>query len=129
MIFQKFHDRLEPRVSIILHYWQLLLMSRVCLYVCRSLTFGVVERVHVSVDVALQVGMKAGCGGKEGQADGHQLPASLQAVIAEILCSLTTQLNVKLITQTLVAPPTHHHLTETGREQVTQGVWLFFFSW
>ncbi len=70
----------------------------------------------MSIDVALQVGVKARCGGKEGQTDGHQLPASLQAVVAEVLCGLTTQLDVELITQTLVTPPTHHHLTETSRE-------------
>lgn len=83
----------------------------------RSLTFGVIQRVHVSVDVALQVGVEARCGGEEGQTDGHQLPASLQAVIAEVLCGLTTQLDVELITQTLITPPAHHHLTDT----VTQG--------
>lgn len=77
------------------------------------LTFGVIKRIHVSVDVAFQVGMKARGRGEEGQADGHQLPASLKAIIAEILCSLTTQLNVKLITQTLVTPATHYHLTKT----------------
>lgn len=82
---------------------------------CGSLTLGVIEGVHVSVDVALQVGVKAGCGGEEGQTDGHQLPASLQAVVAEVLCGLATQLDVELIAQTLVTPPTHHHLTETGR--------------
>lgn len=81
-----------------------------------SLTLGVVERVHVSVDVALQVGVEAGCGGEEGQTDGHQLPASLQAVIAEVLCGLTTQLDVELVTQTLVTPPSHHHLTQTGEQ-------------
>lgn len=74
----------------------------------------------MSADVALQVGMEAGRRGEEGQADGHQLPASLQAVVAEVLCSLTTQLDVQLVSQTLVAPPTHHHLTGTSREQVSQ---------
>lgn len=67
----------------------------------------------MSADVTFQVGMKAGRWRKESKADGHQLPASLQAVIAEILCSLTTQLNIKLITQALVTPPTHHNLTKT----------------
>lgn len=54
------------------------------------LTFGVIERVHVSADVPLQVVMEARRGGEEVQADGHQLPASFQAVVTEILCSLTT---------------------------------------
>lgn len=76
-------------------------------------TFGVIKRVHVSADVTFQIGMKAGRWGKESKADGHQVPASLQAVIAEILCSLTTQLNIKLITQALITPPTHHDLTKT----------------
>lgn len=74
----------------------------------------------MSADVALQVGMEAGRWGEEGQADGHQLPASLQAVVAEVLCSLTTQLDVQLVSQTLVTPPTHHHLTGTSREQVSR---------
>lgn len=69
----------------------------------------------MSVDVALQVVVEAGCGGEEGQADSHQLPASLQAVVAEVLCGLATQLNVELITQALVAPPTYHHLAQTDR--------------
>lgn len=69
----------------------------------------------MAVDVAFQVGVEAGCGGEEGQADSHQLPASLQAIIAEVLCGLTTQLDVELITQTLVTPSTHHHLTDTSR--------------
>lgn len=55
-----------------------------------SLTFCVIKGVHVSVDVALQVGVEAGRRGEESQTDGHQLPASLQAVVAEVLCGLTT---------------------------------------
>lgn len=82
----------------------------------------------MSADVALQVGVKAGCGGEEGQTDGHQLPASLQAVVAEVLCSLTTQLNVKLVTQTLGTPPAHHHLTGTSREQVSREVQLLLMT-
>lgn len=81
---------------------------------CRSLTLGVVERVRVSADVALQVGVEAGRGGEEAQADGHQLPASLQAVVAEVLRGLATQLDVELVTEALVAPPAHHHLTGDG---------------
>lgn len=64
----------------------------------------------MSTDVALQVGVKAGCWGEELQTDGHQLPASLQAIIAEILRGLTTQLYVELVPQTLVTPSMHHHL-------------------
>ena len=41
-----------------------------------GLTFGVIDGVHVPVDVALQVGMELGCGWEEGQADGHELPAT-----------------------------------------------------
>ena len=88
--------------------------------VCCSLTLGVVEWVHVPVDVALQVVVEAGRGGEEGQSDSHQLPASFQAIIAEVLCSLTTKLDVELITQALVTPPTHHHLTQTSREAESQ---------
>lgn len=73
-------------------------------------TFSVIEGVHVSADVTLQVAVKVGSRGKESQTDGHQLPASLQTVVAEILCRLTTQLNVKFITQALVTPSAHHHL-------------------
>lgn len=80
-----------------------------------ALTFGVIERVHVSADVSLQVVMEARGGGEEVQTDGHQLPASFQAVVAEILCSLTTQLDIKLVTQTLVTPPTNHYLSSTQR--------------
>ena len=80
------------------------------------ITFGVIEGVHVSVDVALQVGVEAGCWREKGQTDGHQFPATFQAIIPEVLCGLTAQLDVKLITQTLVTPATHHNLTETGRE-------------
>lgn len=72
----------------------------------------------MSVNVALQVGVKTGRRWEEGQTDGHQLPASLQTVIAEILCGLTTQLDVELIAQTLVTPPANHHLTQTGRESL-----------
>lgn len=73
-------------------------------------TFGVIEGVHVSADVTLQVAVKVGRGGEESKADGHQLPAPLQTVIAEVLRRLTTQLNVKLITQALVTPSAYHHL-------------------
>lgn len=73
----------------------------------------------MSVYVALQVGVEAWCWREEGQADGHQLPASLQAVVAEVLCGLTTQLDVEFITQTLVTPPTHNHLMETGTKPVS----------
>lgn len=83
----------------------------------RPLTLGVVQRVHVSADVALQVGVEAGRRGEEGQADGHQLPASLQAVVAEVLRGLATQLDVQLVPETLVAPPAHHHLM--GKHQGT----------
>lgn len=76
-------------------------------------TFSVIEGVHVSADVTLQVAVKVGGGRKESKADGHQLPASLQTVVAEILRRLTTQLNVKLIAQALVTPPAHHHLAKT----------------
>lgn len=69
----------------------------------------------MSVDVALQVGVEAGCGGEESKANSHELPASLQAVVAEVLSSLTAQLDVELITQTLVAPTTDHHLTKTSK--------------
>jgi len=78
-------------------------------------TLGVVLGVHVSADVPLQVGVEAGCGGEEGQTDGHQLPAPLQAVVAEVLRGLAAQLDVELITQTLVTPAAHHHLTNTHR--------------
>lgn len=67
----------------------------------------------MSADVTLQVAVKVWSRGEESQADGHQLPASLQTVVAEILCSLTTQLNVKLVTQALVTPSAHHHLPKT----------------
>lgn len=73
-------------------------------------TFRVIEGIHVSVDITLQVVVEARCWWEEGQTDGHQLPASLQAVVTEVFCGLTTELDVELITQTLVTPPTHHHL-------------------
>ena len=76
-------------------------------------TFGVVEGVHVSSDVALQVGVEAGRGGEEGQADGHQLPAALQAVVAEVLRGLAAQLDVQLVSHALVAPATRRHLVAT----------------
>lgn len=77
-----------------------------------SPTFSVIQRVHVSADVTLQIAVKVGSRGKESQTDGHQLPASLQTVVAEVLCSLSTQLDVKLIPQPLVTPSTHHHLPQ-----------------
>lgn len=85
-----------------------------------NLTLSVVEGVHVAADVALQVGMEARSRGEKGQADSHELPAPLQAVIAEILCGLTTQLDVELITQTLIAPPTHHNLRHRKTPEVRQ---------
>ncbi len=73
-------------------------------------TLGVVERVHVSVDVALQVVVEARRRGEEGQTDGHELPASLETVVAEVLCGLSAQLDVELIPQALAAPASHCHL-------------------
>lgn len=90
-------------------------------------TFSVIERVHVSADVTLQVAVEMGSRGKESEADGHQLPASLQTVIAEILCSLTTQLNVKLIAQALVTPSAHHHLPKTESQSDTYLLLLLSF--
>lgn len=78
-------------------------------------TLGVVQRVHVSVDVSLQVVVKARGGGEEGQTDGHELPAPLKTVIAEVLSGLSTQLDEELIPQTLTAPSSHHHLQSHGQ--------------
>lgn len=83
------------------------------------LTLGVVEGVHVSVDVTLQVRVEPRRGREEGQTDGHQLPAPLQTVVAEVLGGLTTQLYVELVTETLVTPPSHHHLTWTEGKKET----------
>ena len=68
------------------------------------LTFGIVDRVHVPVDVALQVGVELGRGWEEGQADGHKLPATGQALKAKVLGGLPAQLDVELIPQAQHAP-------------------------
>lgn len=73
----------------------------------------------MSVDVTLQVRVEPRCGREEGQTDGHQLPAPLQTVVAEVLGGLTTQLYVELVTETLVTPPSHHHLTWTEGKKET----------
>lgn len=69
----------------------------------------------MSVDVSLQVVVKARGGGEEGQTDGHELPAPLKTVVTEVLGGLSTQLDVKLIPQTLTAPSSHHHLQSHGQ--------------
>lgn len=53
-----------------------------------GLTFGVINGVHMPVDIALQVGVELGGRWEEGQADGHELPATGQALQAEVLCGL-----------------------------------------
>lgn len=78
-------------------------------------TLGVVERVHVSVDVALQIVVEARRRGEEGQTDGHELPASLETVVAEVLCGLSAELDVELVPQALAAPAPHCHLQSHGQ--------------
>lgn len=58
----------------------------------------------MSLDVALQVTAELGGGGKEGQADSHQLPASRQAPGAAVARRLPHQLHVELVPQTRDVP-------------------------
>lgn len=48
--------------------------------------------------------MEFGRGREEGQADGHELPAARQALVAEVLGGLPAQLDVELVPQPLHAP-------------------------
>lgn len=63
------------------------------------LTFLVAGGLRVSLDVALQVAAELGRGGKEGQADRHQLPTRRQAPGAGVARGLPDQLDVQLVPQ------------------------------
>ena len=72
--------------------WPTLLLSL-------RLTFLVAGGLCVSLDVALQVAAELGRGGKESQADSHQLPARRQAPGAAIARGLPHQLHVEFVPQ------------------------------
>lgn len=63
----------------------------------------------MSLNVSLQVASELGRGGEEGQADGHEFPASLQASQAQVVSGLSDQLDVQLVPQALHAPALSDH--------------------
>lgn len=69
-----------------------------------ELTFLVTGGLRVSLDVAFQVTAELRRGGKESQADSHQLPASCQAPGGGIARGLPHKLDVQLISQTRYVP-------------------------
>lgn len=69
------------------------------------LTFGVIHRIHVPVNISFEIGMEFGSGWEKGQTNGHELPAARQALVSEVLGGLPAQLDVELIPQALHAPP------------------------
>lgn len=56
------------------------------------------------VNVSFKVGMKFGSGWEKGQTNGHELPATGQALVTEVLGGLPAQLDVELVSQPLHAP-------------------------
>lgn len=72
--------------------WPTLLLSL-------RLTFLVAGWLRVSLYVAFQVTAELWGGGKEGQADGHQLPACCQTSGAGVACGLPHQLHVQFVPQ------------------------------